>query len=140
MFGKGLKTNPRLKIWGIAFSIWKRNILVGAGKFPVVYLCKEVSNNFKMQVLTHAHNVYLQVLVTNGIVGLLGFLNLFLAFFKELLNNVTHKKNKYYACLFAVFTAYFIEGFFECFWSDSEVRYLLLYFLGFTYSSVLKSR
>lgn len=130
VYRKSLLTNPRWKLWGIALSLWKRNWLFGYGKFPHVY--NEVEGIALGKVFTHAHNVYLQVLVTNGVVGLLAFLNLFFAFLKTSISNL--KFNQYAMCFIAIISAFFIEGFFEFFWGDTEVKYLILYFAGFVCS------
>ncbi len=126
--------NVRLKLWGIAFSIWKRNILFGSGKFPVV--AYQAADYFPIEYLKHAHNIYLQVLVTNGLTGFLGFINLFYAILKSVVYSL--KSNKYASSLMSVLLAFLIEGIFECFWSDSEVRYLLLYFIGFVLANSLE--
>ena len=126
-----LKSNVRFKLWNIALSIWKRNIFFGVSEFPNVV--HEPENGSRVQILTHAHNVYLQILVTHGIVGLLAFLNLFIAIFKTLLSNTN---SKYVICLLAILFSFSFEGIFEYFWGDSEVRYLLLYFIGFVLAQV----
>jgi len=125
--GSSLKENPRYKLWGIALSVWKRNMLFGTGEFPLVY--HEVAGKSTYQLLSHAHNVYLQILVTNGIVGLVAFINLFLAIFQKLI--VDFKVNKYAPTLICVIIAFLVEGIFEYFWGDSEVRYLFLFFVGY---------
>ena len=125
--GFSLEKNPRIKLWGIAFSIWKRNLLFGAGKFPPVY--HELAEKNTYQLLTHAHNVYFQILVINGIVGLIAFINLLLSIVQRLATDL--KTNKYTSCLMCVIIAFLIEGIFEYFWGDSEVRYLFLFFTGY---------
>ncbi len=126
--------NIRFKLWGIALSIWKRNILFGSGKFPVVSY--QVAGSFPIKYLQHAHNVYLQILVTNGLMGLLGFVNLFYAVLNVAFYSL--KLNKYASSLISVLLAFTIEGIFEYFWGDSEVRYFLLYFIGFVLANSLE--
>lgn len=123
----GVKPNIRLKLWKMAILTWKRNMLFGYGKFPAVHYTDGKSK--AVDILTHAHNVFLQLLVTNGLIGLMAFLNLFGAFLFKLFSDI--KVNKYAVCLIAVISALFIEGMFEYFWGDTEVRYLFLYFIGF---------
>ena len=127
--GKNIKPNSRLKLWGIAIALWKKNMLFGAGTFPKIY--HETSDLFTFKIWTHAHNVYLQILVTNGILGLISYLYLFYSFIRVLLWNLS--KSKYSSCLISIIIAFFIEGIFEYFWGDSEVKYLLLYFSGFVF-------
>jgi len=127
IFSSGAKKNVRLKIWGIAVSMWKKNILFGVGKFPEVY--HQIPGKSSYKVLTHAHNVYLQILVTNGLMGLFAYLTLIFAILNDMFSNL--KTNKYACALVAVVFAFMAEGCFEFFWGDSEVRYLFLYFAGF---------
>lgn len=132
---KGIKRNIRFKIWESAIAVWKKNILFGAGKFPVfVY---KPAGGLKIQYLTHAHNVYLQVLVANGLFGLIAFLNLFYTFIRVLLKHV--KQNNTALCLLLIIIAFSVEGFFEFFYGDSEVRYLLIYFSGYTFGNLIIS-
>ena len=124
------KKNVRFKLWQIAIGIFKKNYLFGIGKFPVVY--HDTQSGFNFDVLTHAHNVYLQILVTHGIFGFIAFINLIFSFLRSLFVNL--KTNEYALCLISVIFAYLVEGFFEYFWGDTEVRYLFLFFSGFVFS------
>lgn len=133
---KNGKSNARFKIWNIALAVWKKNLLFGTGKFPTIY--HETGNEFSVQVLTHAHNVFLQFLATTGIVGLFAFLNLFYSVIKFLIKNI--KNSDYVIPTLAALVAFFIEGLFEYFWGDSEVRYLLIYFIGFVVGNLSKSK
>ena len=126
--------NIRFKLWGIALSIWKRNVLFGSGRFPVVSY--QVAGSYPIEYLKHAHNVYLQILVTNGLAGFLGFVNLFWAILKTAFYSL--KSNKYASSLISVLLTFAIEGIFEYFWGDSEVRYFLLYFVGFVLGDSLE--
>lgn len=126
--------NIRFKLWGTALTIWKRHFLFGSGGFPTVSY--QMGNTFPIKYLTHAHNVYFQILATDGLIGLVAFLNLFYAVIKVISYNL--KTNKYSYALFSVLLAFSIEGIFEYFWGDSEVRYLLLYFIGYVVGNALE--
>ena len=126
--------NIRLRLWEIALSIWKRNVLFGSGKFPVVSY--QTASYLPVEYLKHAHNVYLQILVINGLVGFLSFVNLFYSILKTAFYSL--KSNKYASSLISVLLAFAIEGIFEYFWGDSEVRYFLLYFIGFVLGNSLE--
>lgn len=136
IFSKNGKSNARFKIWNIALATWKKNLLFGTGKFPVIY--HQAGNEFSVQVLTHAHNVFLQFLATAGVVGLFAFLNLFYSIVRFLIKNI--KSSDYVIPALAALVAFFIEGLFEYFWGDSEVRYLVLYFIGFVVGNLSKSK
>ena len=127
---RGARANPRLKIWKIAIGLWKKNIFFGVGKFTRIYY--QFSEGFAPQLLTHAHNVYIQILVVNGILGLFGFINLFLSIVRTFFGNICSGESIIWRnCVLSVILSFLVEGIFEFFWGDSEVRYLLLYFLGF---------
>lgn len=130
--GRKSRYNVRLRLWDIAISISKKNIFFGKGDFPMVYYQPE--DSFPMQVLTHAHNVYLQILVSNGLIGLIAYINLFLSVLKLLFSVI--KTNQYAVCLIAIIFSFIVEGFFEFFWGDSEVRYLMIYFMGFVLGNI----
>lgn len=132
---KNTGPNIRFRLWEMAIAIWKRNIFFGVEKFPSVV--HQPGGGFSMQVLTHAHNVYLQILVVHGLVGLLAFLNLIFSFLKVIFNNL---RSKYVICLLAVIVSFLVEGVFEYFWGDSEVRYLLIYFIGFVFGQIEETK
>lgn len=131
---RGMK-NARFKLWKIALALWKKNILVGVGKFPA-YIHKPV--NGAIQHLTHAHNIYLQILVTNGLIGLLAYLNLIFSFF--ILGVKYIKKNQISIILISIIVSFLVEGMFEFFWGDSEVRYLIIFSFAFLVSILVDSK
>ena len=127
--------NVRFKLWGIALSIWKKNILFGSGKFPAIPY-QMADSLHQVKYLQHAHNVYLQILVTNGLIGFLSFIYLFYAILRTAFYSL--KSNRYAISLISILLAFAIEGIFEYFWGDSEVRYFLLYFIGFVLANSLE--
>jgi len=131
--GRGEK-NARFKLWKVALALWKKNILFGVGKFPV-YIHKPIGG--AVQHLTHAHNIYLQMLVTNGLIGLLAYLNLLFSFLLIALRNLKNKTAS--VILISIIISFLVEGIFEFFWGDSEVRYLIIYFFGFLISVLVDS-
>ncbi len=131
---KGIESLIRLKLWGLALSLWKENLLFGLGKFPSIRY--QPGDALSVQYLTHAHNVYLQILVANGLIGFIAFVNLFFSILKFLFENL--RKNPYVIALIVVIISLLIEGFFEYFWGDSEVRYLMLYFAAFVFGLLME--
>ena len=123
------RNNTRFKLWNIAIGLWKKNLWFGVGKFPAVL---HPGSHQTAHFLTHAHNVYLQILVTNGILGFLSFIGLFASVIKKAV--LTLRTNPLSIYLLLVILVFMIEGFFEYFWGDSEVRYLFLFFLGYVFS------
>ena len=75
-----------LKIYNASLHIFLENPFLGTGLKSFLYECKKLQNNNNSKSFTcstHPHNIYLEILVNQGILGLL----LFLLFIFILINN-----------------------------------------------------
>ena len=73
-----------LKIYNASLHIFLVNPFLGTGLKSFLYECKKLQNNNKsFTCSTHPHNIYLEILVNQGILGLI----LFLLFIVILINN-----------------------------------------------------
>lgn len=73
-----------LKIYNASLNIFLENPFLGTGLKSFLYECKKLQNNNKnFTCSTHPHNIYLEILVNQGILGLI----LFLLFIVVLINN-----------------------------------------------------
>ena len=78
-----------LKIYNASLNIFLENPFLGTGLKSFLYECKKLqnnnnnNNNKSFTCSTHPHNIYLEILVNQGILGLL----LFLLFIFILINN-----------------------------------------------------
>ena len=75
-----------LKIYNASLNIFLENPFLGTGLKSFLYECKKFQNNNSHKSFTcstHPHNIYLEILVNQGILGLL----LFLLFIFILINN-----------------------------------------------------
>ena len=64
-----------LKIYNASLHIFLENPFLGTGLKSFLYECKKLQNNNKnFTCSTHPHNIYLEILVNQGILGLLLFL------------------------------------------------------------------
>ena len=74
-----------LKIYNASLYIFLENPFLGTGLKSFLYECKKLQNNNKKSFTcsTHPHNIYLEILVNQGILGLL----LLLLFIVILINN-----------------------------------------------------
>lgn len=95
--------NGRLEIWKNSIPLVKKYWLVGSGldTFVKVY---EQENNI---IHDKAHNIYLQMLITNGFFSLFLYLNLLLIIFIKCLKF----KDPLVISLFIAFIGYSIQGF-----------------------------
>lgn len=124
-------TNIRFRLWDLAVFTWKKNIIFGTGNYPSVY--HQATDYMPVQILTHAHNVFLQLLATNGLIGLISFINLIGVIVISLFKSI--KSNVMAIVLICIIFSLLIEGVFEFNWGDVEVRYLFLYFIGYVFAS-----
>lgn len=76
--------DARWEIWGVALKVWEAHPLLGAGVNAFEHGYRQLGIVFDPQVygddLPHPHNIYLQFLAENGLVGLAVFLNFALGF------------------------------------------------------------
>ena len=74
-----------LKIYKASFDVFVENPFLGTGLKSFLYECKKLQNNYNNNFTcsVHPHNIYLEILVNQGILGLL----LFLIFIFILINN-----------------------------------------------------
>ncbi|MEG2379578.1 MAG: O-antigen ligase family protein, partial [Bacilli bacterium] len=95
--------NGRLEIWKNSIPLVKKYWLVGSGldTFAKVY---EQENNI---IHDKAHNIYLQMLITNGFFSLFLYLSLLLIIFIKCLKF----KDPLVISLFIAFIGYSIQGF-----------------------------
>ncbi|MDJ0625018.1 MAG: O-antigen ligase family protein [Candidatus Caenarcaniphilales bacterium] len=108
---------------GCRLEVWKQNLIsfwkepfVGSGK-PVIYNCFG-------DILGHAHNIYINQLVSYGLVGFLPLINFFVGAIIRLLK----RKNR--SAFIVAFVAILIHGCFETWWGDSEITSAFWVFLA----------
>lgn len=130
----------RIYIWKSSLDMIRDYPITGIGQGNYNKLSREVYKKpypFKNPPShAHAHNNLIMITVDRGILGLLAFVWLWITIFRETL--VTLKQippDRYYlhalilGCL-AGFIAFFIQGFFENNFGDSEVAMLLWFLVG----------
>lgn len=95
----------RLMMWEYAVRIWKQNLWIGTGIGDVeldMRRLNETAGSPMTHVYYHVHNLYLDVLASTGIVGLVGmvlacFAAPFRAFWRSLLNAACNENASYAA-------------------------------------------
>lgn len=73
----------RLALWINGFNIFKDNPILGVGRFTGV----NINMNEYNSPLDQFHNIYVETLVSYGIVGLMGLIYLFYIIIKKILNS-----------------------------------------------------
>jgi len=97
---KGFFSSPIGKIFRSSFILIKNNFLIGVG----VKKYRTECNNFLTDVLkscsTHPHNLYLEIFVEAGFIGLMIFIIFLLTFLINFLKNYSFKNNNLIHILF----------------------------------------
>ena len=107
----------RIAVWKLNWQSFLKQPLIGQGQ-AVKYQCF-------YQELGHAHNIFLQQLVLNGLLGFFVWLSLWVVAFYQL--GQRFKQNlPYLACLIALLA----EGLFENWYGDSEVQTAFFFLLA----------
>jgi len=118
---------PRLISWQIFLDAWKSRPIFGYGleNSPIAYFkhFKPEIFNYEEVIFDRPHNKYIEVLVTNGIIGALCWLLLYLGFLSYIFLN---EKDSYLrASLLGFFVGYLVQNF-TLF--DIQASYLTLFF------------
>lgn len=131
----------RFWAWQAGIEGWKdsfKTILLGWGPenfnipFSIHFNPKFFAGIGSETFFDRAHNMFVEVLVTMGLVGLLSYLAIFLAIFKSLwlkIKNIPRSESVEYAGLISLLIAYAIHNFF--FFDTSANLILFFTFAGF---------
>lgn len=132
-------TNMRFVIWGQIVPMMKDYWITGMGLGPDVFI-RILKNYPTVQRAVHAHNIFMQILLEVGIVGLLAFIGMHIRLVKESILT-TRKAGKHapisnhiYAAIGAVL-GFLLIGTVEYVWH--EHRIMLFYFITLAFSIAL---
>ena len=135
IFDMNNETNKdRIFMYETGFNIFKKYPLFGIGANNLnknVY--KENMPEEAKNINPHLHNNFLQILIERGIITLisliLAFVSIFINLIKKIKNSLNLEKIVSIAGLF-VFISFIIAGLFEYNFGDSEIKFLIFYFLS----------
>lgn len=85
------------KIYKTSYYVWLKNPIIGSGKRSFGKMCDSVKI-FKSDVVcsTHPHNIYLEIIVTHGVLGLITFLTFLAATFYSIKKKIFTKNHNNY--------------------------------------------
>lgn len=134
MFDLNNETNrDRIYMVYTGWEIFKDYPLSGVGANNIEKIYGEYKHPDARQINPHLHNNFLQILGERGIFGMLSLLAAFIALVINLVQRI--KKNRgigrtvSIAALF-VFAGFLVSGLFEYNWGDTEIKFLLFYFIS----------
>jgi O-antigen ligase len=131
----------RLYMIQIAFDIFKDYPITGAGPNSI----EKIYDRYKpagAKKNLHLHNNFLHVLAERGLLGALALLAAFVSVLFYIIGIIRRRcrsvlDEKIYAtCVLFVFIGFLVAGLFEYNFGDTEVKFLLLYFITLPFLSI----
>ena len=135
--------HDRYLIWKNSFRVWKKHPFIGTGGSNFLNEFKKVIQEHpddNPNMITHAHNDYLNQLARKGIIGFLAFLYMLYGFFKYMVLNIKYINDKVlrylYLGLFGSYCTFLVASMFQCFYTDEENLVMLWFTIGLLVSIV----
>ena len=128
----------RYQIWRVALLMIKDHPIIGVGngnfkRYYPKYKMEPRKNFPEDKVMGHPHNDYLNIYITSGIIGLIGYLLMWFIILKKGLQYMKDKSsaNKpLMAGLLSGIVAFMIAGLAQCYFTDSENSMLLWFYIS----------
>jgi len=133
-------TSYRVYIWmgtlNMLKDYWFSGIGVGTEAFNKIYPMYAYSG----VIAPHSHNLYLQIITENGIIGLIIFVSMLVIYFKMCVSTIITAKNKFLKALITGLAAgmlgYLVQGMFDNVWYNYRVFLLFFIIIGITAASI----
>lgn len=137
-------TSYRVYIWmgtiAMLKDYWICGIGLGSDAFNMIY----PHYSYAGIVAPHAHNLYLQLLAENGIMGLIVFLILIFAYYRMVITKITKLKHGVPKATITALAAgvfgYLLQGMFDNVWYNYRVFFMFFAILALTAAAVNTSK
>ena len=134
-------TSYRVYIWfgtiRMLKDYWFCGIGPGIDAFNMIY----PHYAYASIVAPHSHNLYLQIIAENGILGILVFVSMVIVLLKDVISTVSGAKKGYAKAICTALAAgvmgYLVQGAFDNVWYNNRIVMMFFMFLGLCESSVL---
>ena len=129
--------STRIRLWLTSVNMIKDKPIwgIGLGNFSRLFDRYKVEGFY--DTTCHPHNDFLNVAVNSGILGLLAYLWIWVAFFRSTLRSVRRGEKRTFVRAaqiagMAAITGFLVASLFQCYYTDAEVNMLLMFVLGST--------
>lgn len=134
-------TSYRVYIWFGTIKMLKDYWFCGIGPGTEAFNMIYPHYAYASIVAPHSHNLYLQIIAENGILGIIVFAAMLIVLFKDAVSAVTGAKKSYAkACctaLAAGLAGYLVQGAFDNVWYNNRIVMMFFMFLALLECSVL---
>lgn len=133
-------TSYRVYIWFGTIKMlkdyWLSGIGLGSDAFNAIY----PRYAYNSIVAPHSHNLYLQIIAENGILGIVVFLAMIVTYFKDTISAINKKKKSFLkavcVALMSGLTGYFVQGAFDNVWYNYRIVMMFFMYLALSQSAV----
>jgi O-antigen ligase len=129
--------STRIRLWLTSVNMIKDKPIwgIGLGNFSRLFDRYKVEGFY--DTTCHPHNDFLNVAVNSGILGLLAYLWIWVAFFRSTLRSARRGEKRTFVRAaqiagMAAITGFLVASLFQCYYTDAEVNMLLMFVLGST--------
>jgi O-antigen ligase len=136
--------STRIRLWQTSWNMIKDKPIWGIGLGNFGQLFSQYKVEGKYDNYSHPHNDFLNVAVNSGLLGLLAYLYLWAVFLYTSIKTVL--KNKKEGFLYSIqlagvvtMVAFLFASLFQCYYTDAEVNMLVMFLLGISIVTNLKS-
>lgn len=138
-------TSYRVYIWmgtiAMLKDYWISGIGLGSDAFNMIYPFYSYSGI----VAPHSHNLYLHIIVENGIMGIISFLVIVITYYRMVISTIAgDKKDKLLKAVITGLSAgmfgYLLQGMFDNVWYNYRIVFMFYIILALTASAVLLKR
>ena len=142
---KDTSTSYRVYIWMGSIAMlkdyWMSGIGLGSDAFNMIY----PFYSYAGIVAPHAHNLYLHIMVENGILGMLGFVIIIITYYRMVIATVVTKgKDKMLKAIITGLSAglfgYLVQGMFDNVWYNYRIVFMFYIIIALTCSAILIKR
>lgn len=133
-------TSYRVNIWFGTLKMLKEYWLTGIGQGEEAFTYIYSKYSYAGVTAPHSHNLYLQILTENGIMGIIIFLGMMITYFKNVISSVVYKEHSFLKAVILGLSAgmfgYLVQGLFDNVFYNYRLVLLFYIVLGLTGAAV----
>lgn len=135
----------RIRLWQTSINMIKDKPIWGIGLGNFTQLFEQYKVEGYYDTICHPHNDFLNVTVNSGFLGLFAYLGIWIVFLYTTIKAMVKRKEAgsnnwmQIAGLIAII-AFLFAGLLQCYYTDAEVNMLVMFLLGLTVVSNLKTK
>ena len=133
-------TSYRVYIWIGTIAMLKDYWLCGIGLGSEAYNLIYPFYSYSGIVAPHSHNLYLQIITENGILGIISFIVIIFVYYKAVISTLIAEKNKMLKATITGLSAgmfgYLVQGMFDNVWYNYRIVFMFYIIIALTICAV----